>query len=644
VANDVPATGQISEISPWTKVIRVLDKVGEISRWMNIIGLATLFGMIILTFVDVILRYFFSRPIMGVTEVTEVMTITAVFLAVAYTYKEKGHVTVDLISSKLASKSRAILIFIMTFLSLYLLVIIVWQTALYAQRAIELNMPHANLLPIPKAPFALIITFGNLILGLLIIRDLLIMIVEAKRLGLRWYHWLTMLAVPILIIVLASLWMQPTIWHVNSYTVGLIAIIVFLVLLLCGMPVAFALIMTSFVFIGQLRGSFTALDQVGTEFYRVTGSYQWVPVAFFTIMGFFCLHTKFGEDLYYAASKWVGHLRGGLSIATVGACAGFAAIVGDSVAATATMGAVALPETRKYGYNDLLSTGSIMGGALLGPIIPPSVPFVVYGILTGVSIGTLFIAGIIPGLILSLLFIAMIYVWCRLKPDLAVSSKKSAWKPRLISLKAIGPVIILFLLCVGGIYTGIFSPSEGGAVGTVGAVIMGLVWRRITWKNFGKSLQDSGKVISMVFLIIIGGTLFSRLAAWSDFGNALKEFASGIPVYSLIIFILFIYFVLGCVIDILPLVLIGVPILHPLVVAQGIDPIWFAILINLVIILGSLTPPVGLILFVLKGMYKDIPMNTIYFASLPFVAVTVLLLVLLYFVPSLITWLPNVLK
>ena len=628
------------------KAIGILDKVGVFSKWTNVIGTAVLFLMVALTFVDVILRYIFNSPIKGVLEITEVMMILAIFLAVAHTQNEKAHISIDLITSHLAPKARTIMEFITTLLGIGIFIIAIWRTIVQTMLFVQKNVMHSQYFSLPNAPFSAIVALGCTALCLLLLRDLLGKLVDALKLGLRWHQWLLMIFIPILLIGMAILWMQPDLWQMNLPTLGLVGVIVSLILFLSGMPISFVLILTSFIFISHIRGPNTALTMVGTEIFRTAGSYAWSVLPFFVLMGFFCLFSRFGEDLYRAAYKWFGHMRGGMAIATVGACTGFAAIVGDTVSAVATMGAVSLPEMRRYKYDDRLSTGSITGGATLGPIIPPSVAFILFGLLTQVSIGNLFVAGIIPGLVIAAVFSLIIYGWCRFTPNLGPPGEKSTWGPRLVSLKSGGPVAILFLLVIGGIYLGIFTPTEGGAIGAMGAVILALFWRRFTWKGFTQALLDAGKTVSMVFLILIGGLMFTRFAAWCNLSSSVTELITGmgLSVTSFMLLVLLVFLILGCFVDLMPLMLIGVPIVYPVAMSMGIDSLWFAILVCLTINLGTLTPPVGMNLFVLKGLNKEIPMSTIYQGALPFVLGTVVALAILFAVPPLVTWLPAALK
>jgi tripartite ATP-independent transporter DctM subunit len=628
------------------RVTRVLDKIGASSRWPNYIGAATIIFMVGLTFIDVIMRYLFNSPISNAKEITEITLIIAVFMSIAHTYYKKSHISVDVVTGRLGDKGRLVMDFIIAIIGLAMFIIVIW-------RSIDLTIyyhlngtVHGRVLLIPAWPFTAVIAFGCMVMGLLLLRDLLSDISQAIKSDFKVYQWLLMLGVPICFFVLAAFWIQPDIWHISLPIVGVIGVLVALLLLLTGMPIAFALYIPGFLFIAHIRGLPSALNTVGRELYGNSSDFIWATVAFFVLMGYFCLHARFGEDLYVLFHRWIGRLPGGLAMATSASCTGFAAIVGDSVSSIATMTSIAMPEMKKYKYDNRLSTGSIAGGSIIGPIIPPSIPFIVYGILAQVSIGKLFVAGIFPGLLLGLVFIITIYIWCRINPKVGPRGEAATWREKIVSLRGIGPVLALFLLVIGGIYVGAFSPSEGGAIGAAGALIFGLIMRRFTWRGFGESLLDAAKVLSMLLLIVNGAVLFTRFVAWCNLSGAVSNAITGLGLSqsAAILLILALFFILGFIIDVLTLTLIGVPIMHPIAVGLGADPIWFATLMVLVLILGSLTPPVGINLFTMKGMAPDIPIGTIYRGAFPFVIAAAIVVVIVFLLPPLATWLPGILK
>ena len=420
------------------KVIGVFDKVGVFARWTNIVGIILLFAMIVLNFVDVILdSALFHSAIKGVIELTEVMMICGIFLAVAHSQNEKGHIVVDVITSKLSQKWQLILGFIVTYLSIGTIGLVIWRAYLQTLYFADKNAMHGQYWSLPSWIFMAIITIGVIAMFLLIIRDFLKIISDSIKAKLSGFQWAIMIIVPIILTVFVVFWMQPQLIKIELIQLAIIGILFFVLLLLSGMPIYLTMMLTAVVFIGHIRGSSTAFNMIATDMYRVSGTYGFAVMPFFMLMGFFCLHAKYGADLYVWGYRWFGHLKGGLSIATIGACTMFAAIVGDPIASVSTMGSAAYPEMKKYKYDDRLSAGSIVGGSSLGPIIPPSSAFILVGLLTGLPIAGLLVSGVFPGLLLAALFIFVIVVWCRINPNLAPAGDKTAWGPRIKSLTAV---------------------------------------------------------------------------------------------------------------------------------------------------------------------------------------------------------------
>ncbi|OGO17531.1 MAG: hypothetical protein A2Z02_02345 [Chloroflexi bacterium RBG_16_48_7] len=427
--------------------------------------------------------------------------------------------------------------------------------------------------------------------------------------------------------------------------VGLIGVIVMLLFMFAGLPTSFSLLLSGMLMIGHIRGAKVAFDVVGTEMFATSADYIWSVVCFFILMGFLCLYARLGEDIYITFYKWFGHLRGGLAYASIFASTAMAGIVGDMLSVASTMGTIAYPQMKKYGYKDILSIGTIAAGSTIGPLIPPSMGFIIYGVLTGQSIGMLFIAGIIPGLVLAGAFTLNIAIRCAIDPKLGPAGPKSPWKERIISLKYGGPIVILFLLIIGGIYAGIFTAIEGGAMGCVGALAIGLIMRRFTRHSFFNSLIEAGKLIGMIFLIIIGATVFSRFVAWCNLSGFLLNSVTSLALDPKVLAaaILAFYFFIGFAVDILPLMLIMVPIFHPVVTSMGIDPTWFTVMSVISIQAGEITPPLSTMLFALKGIIPGSNINTIFNAAWFFVISTALCIIILFIFPPLVTWLPGLL-
>ncbi len=430
-------------------------------------------------------------------------------------------------------------------------------------------------------------------------------------------------------------------------TIGIIGIIIMLAFMFLQMPLGAVMAVVGFAGICFISGGIAQGSSVlALSPYRTATTYMLTVIPLFVLMGIFAAYAGISEDSFYAVNKWLGHLRGGLAMATVGACAAFAAVCGAAIATAATMCKAALPEMRRYGYADQLSLGTIASGGMLGFMIPPSIPFILYAYLTQESIGSLFLAGIFPGILISVLFIVAVYIICLRNPKMGASGPKASWRERVISLYHIWSVIILFVLVLGGMYGGIFTPTEGGAVGAFGALILGLVKRKITRKNFVLSLTETAQITGMIFLIIIGANIFNHFITISQIPFAVVNTvgALNLPPLVLMIAILVIYVIIGFFMDIMAIMFITVPILYPLLLNAGIDPVWFGVLVVLTIMIGNVTPPVGVVVFAVGGIVKDVPLFTIFRGVWPFVWVMLFSMVILIIFPQISLWLPSMMS
>jgi C4-dicarboxylate transporter DctM subunit len=429
-------------------------------------------------------------------------------------------------------------------------------------------------------------------------------------------------------------------------TVGFIGIIALLVLLFLRMPIGIVMSLVGFIGFAYLAGFDTALGLLRNVPYTTVASYGLSVVPLFVLMGSFCYYAGLSKDLYDTAHKWLGQLPGGLSMATVGGCAGFAAISGSSMATAITMGTVALPEMKRYNYHPALATGSIAAGGTIGILIPPSVTLVVFGIITEVSIGRLFLAGFIPGILEAVFYIITIYVVCKLRPKWGPPAPKTSLVQKIISLKNTWAVLALFILVIGGIYWGIFSPTEAAGVGAFGAFVIALLRRKLGWQEFKQSLVETVGMTAMVFTILIGAMLLTYFMAISRLPNELATLIGGLQLNSYIILtgMLIFYVILGCIFDPIAMILLTIPIFFPLVTSMGFSPIWFGILIVRVIEIGLITPPVGLNVYIIKGVAKDVPMETIFKGIVPFLIADLLHVVILVAFPSITLFLPGLMK
>jgi len=409
------------------------------------------------------------------------------------------------------------------------------------------------------------------------------------------------------------------------------------------MPVAFAMFFVGVLGFAILGGSGPAFGILAQDLFETFSSYPLSVIAMFIMMGSFAFASGISGRLYKTTYAWVGPLRGGLTIATVLACAGFAAICGSTAATAATMGKIALPEMRKYGYDTTLSTGTVAASGALGILIPPSTILIVYGILTEQSIGKLFIAGVLPGIILSLLFITTVVILCIRNPELGPPGKSVSLKEKIVSTSGVIEAAILFALTIGGLFLGWFSPTQAGAIGAGGALLIGLGRRQLSWKKFISASKEGLETSCMVLFIIASATVFGHFMAISNIPFILADWIGSLPVppIAVMVVIIFVYFVGGFFMDSMALVVVTVPIFFPVVLKLGFDPIWFGVVIVLVAEMGVITPPVGVNVFVIKGIAPDIPLHTIFKGIFPFLWALIILTALIFVFPQIATFLPS---
>lgn len=428
--------------------------------------------------------------------------------------------------------------------------------------------------------------------------------------------------------------------------VGILGIAALLALFLLNVPIAFAMAAVGFAGFAALSGTGPAMSLLVQEIYETFSSYPLSVIPMFILMGSFAYASGISERLFSTTYTWVGGMRGGLTIATVLACAGFAAICGSTAATAATMGKIALPEMKKYNYDDSLATGTVAAAGTLGILIPPSTVFLVYAILTEQSIGKLFIAGIIPGIILSLMFVGVVAILCASNPEAGPPGKPTTWTEKLKASKGIGDAALLFLLAIGGLMLGWFSPTQAGAIGAAGALLIGLVRRAVSWRGFLETGKDGLLTACMVLFIIAGALVFGRFMAISKLPFLLADWVGGLPLHRMVVIsvILFIYFIGGFFMDSMAFMVVTLPIFYPIVQKLGFDPIWFGVMMVLLAEMGVITPPVGVNVFVIKGIAPEVPLGQIFRGIFPFLYALILLTIVILFFPQIATYLPSLVK
>ncbi|KMY68078.1 C4-dicarboxylate ABC transporter permease [Desulfocarbo indianensis] len=421
-------------------------------------------------------------------------------------------------------------------------------------------------------------------------------------------------------------------------TVGVMGTLCVFLLLFLGMPIAFCLMLVGFAGISYLASFDAALPVVASTVWETASDFNYTVIPLFILMGGFAGSSGITKDLYAASEKWLRRLPGGLAIATIGACGGFAAVSGSSVATAATMGTVALPEMKRYHYSDRLATGSVAAGGTLGFLIPPSIGFVVYGMLTEQSIGKLLVAGILPGLLLCFAFIAVVIIWVKLNPKIAQANLAPvSWAEKLRSLLGVWEPLALFILVMGGIYGGVFTPTEAGAVGATLLFAVALLKRSLTWPVLVEALIESSRISVMVLVLVAGANVFSYFLALSTIPVQVAGWAASLQVspYVILTVIIVIYLFLGCFLDAISMMVLTMPVIYPIVQALHFDPIWFGVIAVLMMEAGLITPPMGLNIFTVAGVAPEVPMETIFRGVAPF-------LLAIFFVAIVITMEPRI--
>lgn len=417
-----------------------------------------------------------------------------------------------------------------------------------------------------------------------------------------------------------------------------------LIIFFLRIPVGFAMAMVGFAGFSIVVSPQAALGMLSDEIWEVFSSYGLTVIPMFILMGQISFHAGVNKRLYNAAYVWMGKIRGGMAMATILSCAGFAAICGSNTATAATMGTVALPEMKKYGYDPLLSASSVAVGATLGVLIPPSVVLIVIGLQTGQAIGVLFWAALIPGFLLCLFFLAAIFIACWRNPQLGPSGEKTSLGEKLRSLKGTIEIVILFVLIMTGLLKGFFTPTQAGAVGSFIALLIGVLGRNLSWKRFYLALTDTLRVSAMIMVIILGAVIFGRFLAVTrlpfELANIVGEMA--LPSFVVIILIGLVYILGGAIMDALALLIITIPIFFPVAASMGYDPVWFAVFITVVTTLGAVTPPVGINTYIVASMGHGVSLSDVFKGVMLFVPCFILLLTLLIIFPCMATYLPGI--
>jgi tripartite ATP-independent transporter DctM subunit len=429
----------------------------------------------------------------------------------------------------------------------------------------------------------------------------------------------------------------------STDVIAIVGFVVLFALMLLRVPVGMAMGLVGVVGFANVVGTQPALQMIGMTSMRTVTDFNFAVIPMFLLMGAFVSASGMSRELFRTADTFVGHLKGGLGVATIAACAGFAAISGSSVATAATFSAVAYPEMRRYNYPQSFSTGVIAAGGTLGVIFPPSTVLAVYGLITEQDIGKLFIAGIVPGLLAVSMYMTTIAIIALVRPHFLPAGARSTWGERFMALKHVWATVLLFVFVIGGLYAGFFTPAESGGVGASGAFIIGVLRRRLGWHAILSSLLQATRTTAAVFTILIGALLFGYFLTVTNTPQHVTGFLVGLGIgkYGILSLIMVMYLVLGCLMDSMAMIILTVPIIFPVIMQLGFDPIWFGIIIVMTVELGLIHPPVGMNVFVIKSVIHDVKFSTIFLGVAPFIVTDIIRLVILISFPILALWLPS---
>lgn len=424
--------------------------------------------------------------------------------------------------------------------------------------------------------------------------------------------------------------------------IGVLGLMAMVFLIMIRVPIGCAMALVGLTGFSILSSPAAAFSMLGMVTYHTVSSYALTVIPLFFLMGQLASQSGMGNELYRAVHRWIGFMPGGLAMATVCACAGFAAVSGSSLATAATVGMVALPEMKRFRYDDALATGCVAAGGTLGILIPPSTVMIIYAVLTEQPIGTLFVAGIIPGIILTGLFLLTIFIQTRKQPDMGPPGPKFSLAEKLESLKDTGSVVITFALVVGGLYGGWFTPTEAAAVGALIVLVIIFAKRKLTRALLTRSLMETALTTAMIFIILIGANIFGYFMTLSDLPAAFSSWVTGAGMnrYLTLFIICLVYIFLGSIMEGFAIMFLTLPVVFPMVMGMGFDPIWFGVLMTLLIEMGLITPPIGINVYVISGVAKDVPLPTIFRGIFPFFIAMLVCVVLLFLLPQLALFLP----
>lgn len=594
--------------------------------------------------IDVILRAVSDWSISGTVEIEELLMFMLVFLSLAGPQIDQKHIDMDFFFPHFPQSLQRLLYVFHWTISIIIIALLTIEIFTVGSERFA-DQQYTDVLYIPLYPFYFIAAGGLILLIMALIKSLGTAVIDCV--DNRNYFALVMgLCLPWLFWSLPWL-LEDTVFAWDFLFTGSMAFLLVMVFLVLRLPVGYAMMIVGLIGLMLINTDhLSALNMLGMTAPHTAMSYTISVIPLFILMGELALHSNISRELFEAASKWLGRLPGGLSIASVTGCAGFAAICGDSFATAMTMSSVALPEMKKRNYNNGLACAALAAGGTLGILIPPSIGFIFYAIITEESLGKLFIAGIIPGIVLALFFCVILYAIARLRPDLAPAGNQYPLSEKLRSIRGVLPMLGLIAFVLGGMLGGAFSPTEAGAMGAAGTFVFATVTRRLSWQGLIKALKSAVSITTKLLLILLGVNLFGSFMAATqvpiELANWIQELtASKYIVFALVVLL---YLVLGCMLNVVPMILLTLPAIYPTIQALGFDPIWFGVVTVLLMEMGQITPPMGLVVFAISGMPEGAPMGQIFKYISIFVACMMLVVILITFFPQIALILPKMIS
>ena len=618
--------------------------VTQLNRITEYAGGAALIGLMGLTVADVVLRNLFSIIVPGGIELTGLLMIVVALSTLFVVEMKKKHIQVDMLLTMMPKNIHLAMIAGGLLLTTAMMVVVSVQILKQADY-LWVNNIVTGVLRIPEWPFVLLAGFFVILFAIGLLTNFAKTLIEIIKLKDR--KSLLVLGVWILVIAaifILSFYPKSLPFEMSRNLRGVCSILLCFILIFLGVHVAAAMAVTSLIGISLLISSGASLTSLGTTTIDVVSDPVWSVIPLFTWMGLIIVASGFAEDLFRAANKWIGHLPGGLASASTVACAGLSSIVGDTLSGVYSMGAIALPQMRKYGYDMKLATASIACAATIGVMVPPSLAFIVYGMITEVSIGKLFMAGILPGILFAVILISLITIRAMLNPALAPRGEKSTWNERFNSSLKIWPVLLLMILVLGGIYSGLVTPNEAGGLGVLGALVISILTRRLTWSAFWQSIVQTLHITAGIIVIFMFATAFSRFIAISGITTQLADLVIGLELgkYQLICAILLFYVLIGMFMNALPALVLTVPLFFPIAMNAGFDPVWFGVIVVIMVELGVVTPPIGVNVFAIASMAKDVSMYDVFRGVFPFWFAFLILIGLIVIFPQISLFLPSI--